>query len=260
MTVRTSADKGMKVLLLTGGEISHFYLANRLLGQGYDVDIVVHHSGRTDFEYYYSVYGVGVSSPEEREYIVDFVFRRNRTLAKRVPYEMLVRPEGCVVTPSAKTFNELADEQARTTSYDVVLSYGGPIITGEAVLAGDCPAHNLHFGLSRFYRGGDTNIYALSVGEPDRVGLTCHRLTAKVDKGDIMFEVAFEPTAGIRTIDDLNCWLLEQAIERLPDLFAGRCEPVAPSREGMLFLNRDLRASHVVAAEECLENIWRRAS
>lgn len=246
-----------KGLLLTGGEISHFYLANTLRRLGYDFDVIIHHSGRSDFEYYYSIYGVGVSSQEEKDRIVDFVFRRNSTLAKRAPYEMLTRPEGCAVTPSAVTFNELADTYAQKGDYDVVLSYGGPIVTSQAVLQGDCPAYNLHFGLSRHYRGGDTNIYALSEAEPSHVGLTCHVLTAEVDKGDVMFEVAFAPTPDVRCIDQLNWWLLERAIERIPALVNGDCPPVSQDNQGKLFLNRELRASHVLAAERQLEELWR---
>ena len=40
---------------------------------------------------------------------------------------------------------------------------------------------NIHFGLSRFYRGGTSNITALAAGEFEKVGVTCHELKKTID-------------------------------------------------------------------------------
>lgn len=82
---------------------------------------------------------------------------------------------------------------------DVVLFYGCRLID---VKQFQCPVINLHLGLSPYYRGSATNLWALYDGKPECVGATIHLATNQVDAGPILAQVRPElaPTDGMHEV------------------------------------------------------------
>lgn len=241
------------VLLLVGGEICHNYFVNRIRSSHRGkADVVVCHSGRSDFEFYYPVYAVGEMDGAERDRIVDFIFRRNSSFARNEPYELLVRPQDAVVTRNSAEFNSAIGDLMSAGHYDAAFSYGVPIIRNAAVLAPDFAAFNLHIGLSRHYRGGDCNIFALAEGAVDRVGLTCHKLSEAVDEGAVLFEVAYPPSEGLASFDAVNHRLIADATDKVVAWLGGEQHAPYAVPKGRLVLNRELTARHILAAEDRL--------
>ena len=46
---------------------------------------------------------------------------------------------------------------------------------------------NIHMGLSPYYKGSSCNFWAMYDKKPDYIGSTVHKLTDKIDSGDILF-------------------------------------------------------------------------
>lgn len=68
---------------------------------------------------------------------------------------------------------------------DIVVVYG-TLVIGKALIEGAPTMINLHTGLSPWYRGSDTIFWPLHDGEPDKVGVTVHRLDPGIDSGPIL--------------------------------------------------------------------------
>ena len=110
-------------------------------------------------------------------------------------------------------------------------------------------------GLSRYYRGGDSNIFALASKNNEHIGLTCHKLSKNVDKGDVLFEVIFEPGIDANSYDQLTYSLVKQSTEKLCAWLGGDVMTPYSVPEGELYLNSELTARHVLAAVENLSKI-----
>lgn len=68
---------------------------------------------------------------------------------------------------------------------DVVAVYG-TLIIGRKLISACRHILNIHTGLSPYYRGSDTIFWPIYNGEPERIGVTVHRLEAGVDSGSIL--------------------------------------------------------------------------
>lgn len=68
---------------------------------------------------------------------------------------------------------------------DIVVVYG-TLVIGRKSIEASPPMINLHTGLSPDYRGSDTIFWPLHNGEPDKVGVTVHRLDPGIDSGPIL--------------------------------------------------------------------------
>lgn len=244
------------VLLLIGGEICHNYFANRIR-RSYTgpVDVVVCHSGLDDFEFYYPIYAGGPMREDERTRIIDFIFRRNSSFARLEEYKLLRRPDGASITRDAEEFNRTVDRLIDNRRYEMIFSYGSPIIHNPAILAPDFQSFNIHIGLSRHYRGGDSNIFALAEGSPDKVGLTCHKLSEAIDEGGILFEIAYPPSMRLPDFDSVNHYLVTQATEKACSILQDGLPTAYSAPKGRLALNRELTARHILAAEDLLHSI-----
>jgi methionyl-tRNA formyltransferase len=68
---------------------------------------------------------------------------------------------------------------------DLVLVHGTSLIRNH-VLAGIPLVLNLHWGLSPYYKGSYCTQWALINRDPYNIGYTIHRISAKIDAGDIL--------------------------------------------------------------------------
>ena len=68
---------------------------------------------------------------------------------------------------------------------DVLVVYGTAILRDHLFGRARLCALNLHTGLSPWYRGDSTLFWPVHDDEPERLGVTVHRLVADVDGGDI---------------------------------------------------------------------------
>jgi folate-dependent phosphoribosylglycinamide formyltransferase PurN len=67
---------------------------------------------------------------------------------------------------------------------DIILDHGTSILKKPVIESADL-ALNLHWGLSPYYRGTHCTEWALINWDPYNIGVTMHRLSRKIDGGDI---------------------------------------------------------------------------
>jgi folate-dependent phosphoribosylglycinamide formyltransferase PurN len=127
-------------------------------------------------------------------------------------------------------------------SPDVLLDHGTAIVK-QAVTRTTPMALNLHWGLSPYYRGTYCTDWALLHHDPRNIGVTVHRLAARIDAGDILGQ-ARAAIAGDDDVLSINMQLTSLGIPlvlRALDVLAGGGElHFAPQdlTRGYLTLNR----------------------
>lgn len=215
MEYMESGDKIMNICFLSGNEANHNYVISEIIDQ-VSVDryvILKIHSGIPDIDYYTNIFKKETMSSEETSYLIRFIEDRNKTFKD---YKGLKFDEELIVN-NARAFNDRLDEITVLDEFDCILSYGVPIIKNKKILHEGTRSVNLHFGLSRYYRGADTNIYALARNEFDKVGVTAHQLAQKVDSGRILFEMTLgdDDFLESETINELSALLLVKTVNKL---------------------------------------------
>ena len=241
----------MRLLFLCGNESCHNYFIRNILEhiKGASWDIVKFHSSLSNLEYYTKIYEKENMSEDENEYLREFIRRRNKGFVS----DENIHFENEYILLNGKSFNEQIDRLMETNEYEYILSYGVPIINNSKVLDVLQKSINLHFGLSRFYRGSETNIYALSRKEYDAVGLTAHKLAKKVDAGKALFEITVSSYQNINTINGLNEYLLKKAVVKLANTLVQKAfEYVGENPDAKLIYDKDLNIEHIMCAEKNL--------
>ena len=246
-----------RALIITGNEICHNFFSNSLAQScpDFDFDTLKYYSGKTDFEYYFPIYSVGLTSAEEKNSVTRFIYSRNLTFALREDPELLYSPKSSRTTSTEAEFTSVLDKLVDQYSYDFVFTYGAPIIRNVKLLK-RTSSYNIHLGLSRFYRGGKTNIVALSKGEYEKVGATCHELREEIDTGSVLFEVTLSDYSEIKTIDQLTYYLIREVTHKISVYLNGTPINKFSITPGKMFYHKQFHGQMVIEAENNLRT-WK---
>lgn len=79
---------------------------------------------------------------------------------------------------------------------DIIVVYGTAIIRDNIFRRAGKVTLNMHTGLSPYYRGDSTLFWPIYFNDPDKIGVTVHKLVAEVDGGDIVYTGKVEYTPG----------------------------------------------------------------
>ena len=238
----------LNILILTGNEVHHNFLCNSLILNctDHEFTILKTSSDKTNFEFFYSK--IKDVDQQSRDKVVEFIFDRNRTLCLKEPYDMLKAPKKQEIFNNSHELHLYLEKLLTKRSYDLVLTYSCPIMKNKEILRME--AFNLHFGLSRYYRGGRCNLTALAHKEFDKVGVTCHELNAEVDEGKVLFEFGGIPKEAFNSIDTINYFLLKKSVGKIINLLnKGKFETYSIPK-GKLILNKSFDASMLIKAQE----------
>ena len=207
------------ILILTGNEVHHDFFCNSLIANCKNSNFTVLKFGSemTDFEYFFSYFSIGLKDEdiENKSKIVEFIFDRNKTLCLNENFTLLKSSYNKKILRNTVELHEKLEEILSHNKFDLVLTYGCPIIKNNEIL--NMRSYNIHFGLSRFYRSGISNMKALSLNEFEKVGVTCHELTSRVDDGNVLFEVKLEKRS-YKNLDEINYSLLKGSIYKLTQI------------------------------------------
>ena len=137
---------------------------------------------------------------------------------------------------------------------DLVVVFGTSLIPDAVANVATVATVNLHTGLAPWYRGLFCTQFAIANDDVDHVGATIHRVTSKIDGGDIL--ARGRPT--LRLGDDAQMVELRTQ-EHAMELAAGVATQVAngtalqwqpqPVGEGRLYLGRDWSPAVATAVE-----------
>lgn len=171
----------MKILLLTGSHPRHLYIVNKLAELG----IVSAHVMEIREEF--------VPQPASNLEEID---RTNfiRHFADRDEAEHRHFLGNDVVNtdiPTLKvTFEELNSQKTidwvSSQSFDLAISYGVHKLNNELLEVLGEHAWNIHGGLSPWYKGNITLFWPFYMLRPNWAGMTIHRLSLRLDAGDIV--------------------------------------------------------------------------
>jgi methionyl-tRNA formyltransferase len=195
------------------------------------------------------VYFKGENREEFRTEIVDFVTGRNALLTKEE--WQFHQSDGHIFISfnNENELNQLLDEI--TLDFDLMITYGAPIIRNKNIIQSE-KCLNVHMGLSRFYRGGSTNILALAKGEYEKVGTTIHYLSESIDGGDIVQEFAFKDFDLVSSYNDIQYLLLKNVLNWFQSFLANNLPFESLERmtvNSELLKNNDLDSEKVIQCE-----------
>lgn len=97
----------------------------------------------------------------------------------------------------------------------IVLTYGCHVLKKEILDVMPFKSFNLHGGISPWYRGCITHFWPSYNLEPQMTGMTMHKLTSKLDGGDILHQNSGVLMKG-DGIHDLSCRTLDSFFQELP--------------------------------------------
>lgn len=188
-----SKDPSPSIVLITGEDLEHRYVANRLDAEvGLRAVIVDHRRPVTRSErarQLWNRYTVGQLASRALLATSSAVFRDDERRHREV--------EG-VLGPSSRAFERSdavtevfginTDEgraAVRDADPDILAVYGTGIVGRRVLSMAATRALNLHTGMSPEYRGADCVFWPLHDRRLDLVGATVHECTADVDGGEI---------------------------------------------------------------------------
>lgn len=112
-------------------------------------------------------------------------------------------PRSTTITVSDINTEDVASRLLENSPAQIALVIGGRILSQETIASFSGTWINVHGGILPYFRGLDSEYWALSTGRTDRIGVTIHELTAKVDMGDV-FERSFVEPNLQESLDDLR--------------------------------------------------------
>ena len=235
----------MKAILLTGSHPRHLHIAKRLFDEGFLSGLLVEKRE----ELLPSPYP-GLSEQDRLNFIRHFQDREQaeQSAFKAIELDYFTSIPVRTVTISELNSPETA-EWITELGCDTVLSYG--IHKLEQNILDILPerAWNIHGGLSPWYRGNTTLFWPFYFLKPHWAGMTIHRLTSKLDGGDIVHHSVPELKRG-QGIHDVACSAVKQVGEdlvRILALLRGDYSVVAIPQKtsGKLFTSADWRPHHL---------------
>lgn len=240
-------------LIITGNEVNHNFFTNSLIKNcsNYNFSVVKIDSGKNDFEFFYPIFNN--INKKNKERIIEFIFNRNKTLCIKEDFELLKSIEKEEILEDSEELFYYLEKALLGKSYDLIITYSSPIIKNKKIF--DILSFNLHLGLSRFYRGGTSNITALSRGEFNKVGATCHKLKPLIDGGDALFEVKDFNINSFNNIDEMNYYLLKNSINKMIELINRNDFDTYQIPKGYLIQNKTLTSKILIQAEENLKKV-----
>jgi len=108
------------------------------------------------------------------------------------------------------------------TRPDIIISAGTPKLKKE-IFGSSRYSLNIHSGILPFYRGADSEFWAIFNNEPDVIGVSLHLISDKIDQGPIIFQIkqAIRPDFSLGRLRINNIFLaasiLKEAITGLWD-------------------------------------------
>lgn len=236
----------MKVTLMTGSHPRHLYVARKLHEAGMLHSLVVERREPM----------VPVPDPSLSELDRANVIRHFR---EREEAEIRVFGQGdlfffqgklpvLVIEPSELNGEE-TKRWLREHPADVVITYGVHKLEDDLLALLPEHAWNIHGGLSPWFRGTATLFWPFYFLKPNWAGMTIHRLSSKLDGGDIIHHSVPELQRG-DGIHDVACRAVQQVADDLVVILgmlkSGRTITAVPQKSsGKLFTNADWMPQHL---------------
>ena len=250
----------MKILLFSGDNLRHKYFANHII-DNYDVGGIVIQKRDYDREKKFALdieleysgedaklmdWHFSLREKKEKEY---FGKHDNFNSKKELKFLSILPEE----LNTEKTINFVKD-----LSPDVVIVYGTSLFKKE--LLSVCPEYtiNCHGGLSPWYRGAATLFWPIYFMEPEKIGVTFHIISLRIDHGDIIHQCRPEIFSD-DTVHDIGCRAIVIAADHIIKILkkleeSDKLELYPQRQSGKLFSKRDFRPYHLRVIKWLMDN------
>lgn len=199
----------MKVLLLTGSHPRHLYVVNKLSELGVVAGHVM------------EVREVFVPQPPahleeiDRENFIRHFADRDEAENRHFAGNSHVNVDVPTLEVTYATLNsEETVNWVKSQSFDLAISYGVHMLSKELLEVMPEHSWNIHGGLSPWYKGNTTLFWPFFMLRPNWAGMTIHRLSTRLDAGDIVHH-AVPVLAYGDGLHDVACKAVAQVAEDL---------------------------------------------
>lgn len=174
-----------KVVLLCGSHPRHLYVANELLKQNMLAGMVM--EIRESFE---PIPPAGLTELDKENFILHFNRRaesENRFFKKTDP--ALFKEHIPFLEVNLEELNsDKTYEFVKSLKADLMISYGIHKLDDKFLSLHQRNNFNIHGGLSPWFKGNTTLFWPFYMLRPNWAGITIHRLTQKLDGGEILHQ------------------------------------------------------------------------
>lgn len=233
----------MKLLLLTGSHPRHLYLVNKLAELGMVTAHVMEVRGA-----FVPEPPASLEETDRQNFIRHFA---DRDEAER--HHFKGNDEVNLETPTLKVSrDELNSQQTiewiKEQRFDLAISYGVHMLSKELLEILPEHAWNIHGGLSPWYKGNTTLFWPFYMLRPNWAGMTIHRLSARLDAGDIVHHSVPELSYG-DGLHDVACKAVVQVVEDLvriiQEIPLNRIQYTSQKGNGKLWIGTDWIPQHL---------------
>lgn len=182
----------MKIVIITGDSLRHFYLVDQLTPQLHDADItwiVQKREKENNISNNYKDMSSDLAKLylrhfEERDLAENIFFSKNagETSKKKINKILTISRNDFLNGELLKNFKKIRP--------DGLISYGCNKLDNNILDQVKLFKVNVHGGLSPNYRGTITHFWPTFLLEPEFTGMTLHTLSEKIDGGDILWQTS----------------------------------------------------------------------
>jgi len=170
----------MKIAILTSDIHDGLIVTQKILRRGKDVRAVIYEKKKRTLR-----------TALKRALI------RMKGLIDHVDYGGILRRHKDVILREVDDMNSTAVVSLlREIAPDLITVIGTRKLDKEVLESAAKGAINMHSGILPYYRGADSEFWALYNGEKDRIGVTIHFMDEELDAGDIIIQARQEVSAS----------------------------------------------------------------
>ena len=136
--------------------------------------------------------------------------------------------------------------------YNISVDYGSGILEQSILEAINCNVINIHGGVSPYFKGSSTLLYALLLCQPELAGMTVHSIDSGIDSGDIyrhILPTLHEKMRPTEVFAACQKQLIVEINEIIRGIISKKYLPQKQSIYGRTFMERDFRI-------EMLKNLY----
>lgn len=233
----------MKVLLLTGSHPRHLYVVNKLAEIGVVAAHVIEKRGA-----FVPQPPAHLEELDRQNFIRHFAdrdeaenrhFKGSNEINQHIPTLQVTRE----TLNSEETVEWVAAQQ-----FDLAISYGVHMLSNELLSVMPKHSWNIHGGLSPWYKGNTTLFWPFFMLRPNWAGMTVHRLSVRLDAGDIVHHAVPQLAYG-DGLHDVACKAVVQVAADLTKIIQTiPLEEITYTPQkgnGKLWLSRDWMPQHL---------------
>lgn len=242
----------MKVIIMIGSHPRHYYVAEQLIKTGTVVGCLIEHR-----ESFVPAPPASLNDQDKQNFIRHF-HDRDQSERAMFPSTITIPDSVSVRNVTIDQLNSLETIKWMTSlDADVLISYGVHKLSNELLAEAPAYAWNIHGGLSPWYRGTTTLFWPFYMLQPNWAGMTVHKLTAKLDAGDILHHSVPELNYG-DGIHDVANKAVKQVAEDLSYILTNlkleELSFVPQKSAGKLFLSSDWKPEHLRVIYQLFDN------